>query len=121
MDLGGAAPRGVVPTVGAGGNGSPLERLASETRREFTNLLRARSRTEVGLGDRRERLGRLDHDSDASVVLMGSWGRAEATSGSDDDFMVLVDGPPAELEAGLLALLFETATLPKVVRDYAIF
>ncbi|HEY2536082.1 MAG TPA: hypothetical protein VGI24_03755 [Solirubrobacteraceae bacterium] len=25
-----------------------------------------------------------------SVVLMGSWGRAEVTSGSDDDFMVLV-------------------------------
>jgi hypothetical protein len=24
---------------------------------------------------------------------MGSWGRAEVTAGSDDDFMVLVHGP----------------------------
>ncbi len=34
----------------------------------------------------------MDHDDDASVVLMGSWGRAEVTRESDDDFMVLIDG-----------------------------
>ena len=37
------------------------------------------------------------HSSDVSVVLMGSWGRAEVTAGSDDDFMLLVHG--AEREA----------------------
>jgi hypothetical protein len=30
--------------------------------------------------------------SDATVVLMGSWGRSEVTSESDDDFMVLFEG-----------------------------
>lgn len=71
---------------------SPLERLAAEAGRDFPNLLAARERTAAGLVDRRQQLAELGHDSDAAVVLMGSWGRAEVTSGSDDDFMVLVDG-----------------------------
>ena len=72
---------------------SPLERLAAEAGRDFPNLLTARKATANGLQDRRPRLAELNHDDDVSVVLMGSWGRAEVTSGSDDDFMVLVDGP----------------------------
>jgi hypothetical protein len=72
---------------------SPLERLAAEARRDFPKLLRAREATATGLRDRAPRLEAIDHDDDVSVVLMGSWGRAEVTSGSDDDFMVLVDGP----------------------------
>ena len=76
------------------GNGeSPLELLATEAKRDFPNLLKARETTADGLGDRGPRLAAIDHDADVSVVLMGSWGRAEVTSGSDDDFMVLVDGP----------------------------
>lgn len=71
---------------------SPLKRLAAETGRDFPNLLGAREATAAGLADRRPRLAALDHDDDVAVVLMGSWGRAEVTSGSDDDFMVLVDG-----------------------------
>lgn len=61
--------------------------------RDFPNLLRARENAASGLEQRRARLIYLGGDRDASVVLMGSWGRAEATAGSDDDFMVLLDGP----------------------------
>ncbi len=39
----------------------------------------------------------LEADADVSIVLMGSWGRAELTSGSDDDFMVLVHGDEREV------------------------
>lgn len=72
---------------------SPLERLRDAAGRDFPHLFGARERTTEGLATKRERLGELPHDSDASVVLMGSWGRAEVTAGSDDDFMILVDGP----------------------------
>lgn len=72
---------------------SPLELLASASGYGFENLLGARRRTAGALVGRRERLEQLQHDPDASVVLMGSWGRAEVTTGSDDDFMLLIDGP----------------------------
>lgn len=75
------------------GDQSPLERLAGEARRDFPNLLDARRRTEAGQRERSPRLAELDHDADVSIVLMGSWGRSEVTTGSDDDFMILVDGP----------------------------
>lgn len=54
--------------------------------------MQARARTSRGLEERREKIGALASDPDVSVVLMGSWGRAEVTSGSDDDYMVLVNG-----------------------------
>src|SRR4051794_25584169 len=71
----------------------PLDRLATEGAIDFPNLMSARQRTTAGLETKRPRLAKLQHDSDAAVVLMGSWGRAEVTAGSDDDFMVLVNGP----------------------------
>ena len=74
------------------GEASPLEALAEKAGREFPNLTEARERTKAGLEDRRARLGDLQHSAGASIVLMGSWGRAEVTAGSDDDFMVLVQG-----------------------------
>ena len=74
------------------GGDSPLERLGAAADRDFPNLFRARQRTTTGLAERRARLSRLDHGRETSVVLMGSWGRAEVTTGSDDDFMVLVGG-----------------------------
>lgn len=80
---------------------SPLQELAATTGRDFPNLMRARERTATGLEDRRARLACLGHDSDTSVVLMGSWGRAEVTGGSDDDFMVLIDGPDREVEPSI--------------------
>lgn len=71
---------------------SPLEKLAAASGRDVPNLLKAREATHEGLEARRAALGQLPHDEDVAVVLMGSWGRAEVTSGSDDDFMVLVRG-----------------------------
>ncbi len=71
---------------------SPLEQLAAASGRPFPHLLRARETTREGLEARRITLGQLSHDEDVAVVLMGSWGRAEVTSGSDDDFMVVVRG-----------------------------
>jgi hypothetical protein len=60
---------------------SALERLSEDAAREFPHLSLSR-RDRQGLQDRRERLARLPHDDDASVVLMGSWGRSEVTSGA---------------------------------------
>jgi hypothetical protein len=76
--------------------GSPLEQLAAASGREFPNLLKARVATREGLETRRAALGQLPHDDDVAVVLMGSWGRAEVTAGSDDDFMILVRGANRE-------------------------
>lgn len=73
------------------GTGEPLERLAQASGGQFPNLIRARALTRERLAERKPRLSELRHDEDASIVLMGSWGRAELTSGSDDDYMVLVD------------------------------
>jgi hypothetical protein len=70
--------------------GSPLRDLAEAANRDFRHLFDARERTAAGLTERRASLGLLQHNPEASVVLMGSWGRAEVTAGSDDDFMVLI-------------------------------
>lgn len=75
---------------------SPLELLAQASGREFPALTRARAATAAGLRDCRGRLAELEHEPDVAVVLMGSWGRAEITSGSDDDFMILVRGGERE-------------------------
>ena len=69
---------------------SPLEQLARASGREFPTLFAARKKTRDELPERRRRLATLPHDDGVSIVLRGSWGRAEPTSGSDDDFMVLV-------------------------------
>jgi hypothetical protein len=72
---------------------SPLAQLAQASGMGFAHLMAARERTGKRLEQREEQLSQLQVDPDVSVVLMGSWGRAEVTSGSDDDYMVLVDGP----------------------------
>lgn len=61
----------------------------------------------------------MGHHDDASVVLMGSWGRSEVTSGSDDDFMVLVDG--AEREAVQPSIDDAKTALPNAPGDQGIF
>ncbi len=70
----------------------PLEALAKVTGRNFPNLMDARRRTAERLEEKRPRLTALRHSPRASIVLMGSWGRQELTSESDDDFMVLIQG-----------------------------
>lgn len=71
---------------------APLEQLAEASGVDFPNLRRARKLTKDRLAGRRKALGNLNSDDDVAVVLMGSWGRAEVTSGSDDDFMLLIRG-----------------------------
>ncbi len=81
---------------------SPLGRLAELADRDFPSLFAARERSVGGLKKRRDDLGKLSHDAGASIVLMGSWGRAEVTTESDDDFMVLVYGEErAEIEPSI--------------------
>ncbi|MDO8212121.1 hypothetical protein [Conexibacter sp. CPCC 206217] len=74
---------------------SSLEQLQQETGADVAALLRARERTTERLKKRQELLSALDVDDDATVVLMGSWGRHELTPSSDDDYMVLVRGKRA--------------------------
>lgn len=71
---------------------TPLQQLADASGVDFPNLRKARELTEDGLASRRETLGNLGSDDDVAIVLMGSWGRSEVTSGSDDDFMLLIRG-----------------------------
>jgi hypothetical protein len=70
-----------------------LEELAGRSGDGFPHLLAARERTARELAAARERLAGVPIDPDAAVVLFGSWGRAELTPGSDDDWLVLVAGP----------------------------
>jgi len=71
---------------------TPLKQLAEAAGTDFPHLFSARELTSAKLAERRPRLQQLEHDKDVAIVLMGSWGRSEVTSGSDDDYMVLVTG-----------------------------
>jgi hypothetical protein len=71
---------------------APLHQLSQASGRAFPNLLAARELTATKLAERRPSLQQLPHNEDVAIVLMGSWGRSEVTSGSDDDYMVLVSG-----------------------------
>jgi hypothetical protein len=71
---------------------TPLKQLADAAGTDFPHLFGASKLTAAKLAERRPRLQRLEHDEDVAIVLMGSWGRSEVTSGSDDDYMVLVTG-----------------------------
>jgi predicted nucleotidyltransferase len=70
-----------------------LKRLAERTGGQFPNLWGARSLTEQELARVVKDVGRLSHDPDVSVVLFGSWARMELTPHSDDDWLILIDGP----------------------------
>jgi hypothetical protein len=71
---------------------TPLQQLSDAAGRDFPNLCAARELTATKLAERSSRLRDLEHDEDVAIVLMGSWGRSEVTSGSDDDYMVLGGG-----------------------------
>jgi hypothetical protein len=73
-----------------------LDALAAATNERFAPITRARERTTQGLAERRARLQNVALDPDACVVLMGSWGRHEVTSASDDDAIVLFGGAPRD-------------------------
>jgi hypothetical protein len=69
-----------------------VARLEEAASIRFEHVAVARAETERRILERRERFLSVDVDGDATVVLMGSWGRREVTSESDDDFMVLFEG-----------------------------
>jgi hypothetical protein len=71
---------------------SGLDALAARTGEAFAPIVAARERTARGLAERRERLRDLPLDPDATVVLLGSWGRREVTAASDDDAIVVFTG-----------------------------
>ncbi|MDX6653049.1 MAG: hypothetical protein QOJ38_1830, partial [Solirubrobacterales bacterium] len=73
---------------------SPLEALAGASGVAFPQLLAAREATGVELAARRRALRDVPVDAGVAVVLMGSWGRGEVTSGSDDDVLVVTTGAP---------------------------
>ena len=75
---------------------TPLDALVAATGRELPTLMAARQRSSERTALRRQLLRDLATDGDVSVVMLGSWGRAEVTSGSDDDLLVLVDGEPRQ-------------------------
>lgn len=87
---------------------TPLEELAARSPDGFPHLLAARERTARELAAARERFAAVALDDDASVALFGSWGRAELTPGSDDDWLIVVAGErrdevrPATAEVGAL-------------------
>ena len=71
---------------------TPLELLQQESGRSFPTLLAARERTRLRLEERAALLEDVALESNATIALMGSWGRHELTTGSDDDYVVLVRG-----------------------------
>lgn len=70
-----------------------LGRLAERTDADLSNLWRARARTESELARVGRRAWELPHDENVSIVLFGSWARMELTPHSDDDWLLLVNGP----------------------------
>jgi hypothetical protein len=82
--------------------------LAEATGEPFATIRAARERTAAGLEERRRRLDGVVLDADATVVLLGSWGRGEVTASSDDDAIVLFCGSyrdDARPEPGVVANL----------------
>jgi hypothetical protein len=70
----------------------PLERLLQQTGRSLPALAAARERTARRLAERAALLDGVAIEANATVALMGSWGRREITAGSDDDYVVIVRG-----------------------------
>jgi hypothetical protein len=93
---------------------TPLERLQQQSARAFPALAAARERTARRLAERAGLLDGVTLDRHAAVVLMGSWGRHELTTGSDDDYLVLVRGPAPHDGWGP-----EQATAAKVAERFA--
>jgi hypothetical protein len=71
---------------------TPLEHLEEQSARAFPALTTARAHTAQRLGERAKLLDGVAIHVNATVALMGSWGRHELTGGSDDDYVVLVRG-----------------------------
>ena len=73
-----------------------VARLAQAAGTAFPRITAAQALTARELDARRVRLTTLPADPDVAVVLIGSWGRHEVTSASDDDFLVVFEGEPRD-------------------------
>lgn len=78
---------------------SGVAALSAATGEAFAPIVAARERTAAGLAERRARLAHLYLDPGATVVLLGSWGRHEVTSASDDDAIVVHTAGAATAES----------------------
>ncbi|MBJ7471913.1 MAG: hypothetical protein JHD16_11460, partial [Solirubrobacteraceae bacterium] len=76
-----------------------LEHLATRCTTSFPALLAARQRTEAKMGELARDLSQIYLPEETSVVLLGSWGRAEVTGVSDLDWL-LVDAKSARAPIG---------------------
>ena len=85
---------------------TPLSALADAGGVAFGALTAARARTAERCDAARAALAGVPRDRDVAVVLLGSWGRGELTSGSDDDVLVVTTGA---LRAGLRPQVAELA------------
>jgi hypothetical protein len=93
-----------------------LETLEGQLAAHWIAIRAARARTEELANRLSSELADL-HDANCSVVVTGSLGRAEATEGSDADWVLLVDGP-SDPEHAILAREIEMrirAIVPKEV------
>jgi hypothetical protein len=93
---------------------TPLEQLEQHSGRVFATLNAAREHTAQRLVDRAALLDGVTLHGHTAVVLMGSWGRHELTTGSDDDYLVLVRGLAAHGGWGV-----EQETAAKVAECFA--
>jgi hypothetical protein len=71
---------------------TPLSALGTAGGVGFLALEAARARTAERCDAARAALAGMPRDPDVAVVLLGSWGRGELTSGSDDDVLVVTTG-----------------------------
>lgn len=71
---------------------APLSVLAVKGGVTFGALDAARARTAARTAQARAALAGVPRDRDVSLVALGSWGRAELTSGSDDDVLLVTTG-----------------------------
>lgn len=79
-----------------------LEQLCNETGLKIPRLLQARTVTTKRLARRAELLTAVGLPSNAAMVFVGSWGRHETSSGSDNDFYVLFEKDIEELDDAVL-------------------
>lgn len=81
---------------------TPLDRLVRECSADLPLLCRARKTTDARLARRAALVEGVPLPPRSAVVFVGSWGRREVTTGSDNDFYVLVPDEQTEISETLL-------------------
>ena len=81
---------------------SPLLAFQQQSGEQLPFLNQLRARNLALLEEKRASLNGLPHQEGVSVIVVGSLGRHEATSGSDEDLLILARGEPrAEVRPSL--------------------